>query len=102
MVEGVGGADGSSGGDVDSMASIVDESGANVKSAAAVRGPGGAVFGAEVGDAKLARRVEGMGFKIEFKTMEAVPGRHGGSGWRVGGRGPRAKVVKGELGHGEE
>ena len=46
MVEGVGGADGSSGGDVDSMASIVEESGANVKSAEAVRGPGGAVFGA--------------------------------------------------------
>ena len=44
MVEGVGGADGSSGGDVDSMASIVEESGANVKSAEAVRGPGGAVF----------------------------------------------------------
>ena len=67
-----------------------------------MRGPGGAVFGAEVGDAKLARRVEGMGFKIEFKTMEAVPGGYGGGGWRVGRRGPRAKVVEGKFGHGEE
>jgi len=102
MVEGVGGADGSGGGDVDGVASIVEEGGANVKSAEAVRGPGGAVFGAEVGDAKLARRVEGMGFEVEFKSMEAVPGGYGGGGWRVGRRGPRAKVVEGKFGHGEE
>jgi hypothetical protein len=38
MVEGVGCADGSGGGDVDSMASIVEESGANVKSAEAREG----------------------------------------------------------------
>ena len=102
MVEGVGGADGSGGGDVDGVASIVEESGANVKSAEAMRGPGRAVVGAEVGDAKLARRVEGMGFKVEFKSMEAVPGRYGRSGWGVGGRGPRAKVVEGKFGHGEQ
>jgi hypothetical protein len=67
-----------------------------------MRGPGGAVVGAEVGGAWLARRVEGMGFEIEFETMEAVPGGNGGSGWRVRRRGPRAKVVEGKLGHGEE
>ena len=50
----------------------------------------------------MARRVDGMGFEVEFKTMEAVPGGHGGGGWRVGRRGPRAKVVEGKFGHGEE
>ena len=50
----------------------------------------------------MARRVEGMGFEVEFKSMEAVPGGHGGGGWRVGRRGPRAKVVEGKFGHGEQ
>ena len=50
----------------------------------------------------MARRVEGMGFEVEFESMEAVPGGHGGGGWRVGRRGPRAKVVEGKFGHGEE
>ena len=85
MVEGVGGADGSGGGDVDGVASIVEEGGANVKSAEAVRGPGGAVFGAEVGDAKLARRVEGMGFEVEFEVMEAASCCTAGSAPRDGG-----------------
>ena len=50
----------------------------------------------------MARRVDGMGFEVEFKTMEAVPGGYGGGGWRVGRRGPRAKVVEGKFGHGKE
>ena len=43
-----------------------------------------------------------MGIKIEFEVMEAVPGGNGRCGWREGRRGPRAKVVECELGHGEE
>ena len=51
MVGCVGGADGGGGGDLDSTASIVEEGRANVKSALAMRRPGGAVLGAEVGNA---------------------------------------------------
>jgi hypothetical protein len=51
VVECVSGACCSGGSNVDSVAATVEEGRANIKSAKAMRGPGGAVFGAEVGDA---------------------------------------------------
>ena len=51
MAECISGARCSGGSNVDSVVAIVEEGRANVKGAKAMRGPGGAVFGAEVGDA---------------------------------------------------
>ena len=64
MVEGVGGADGSGGGDVDSVASVVEEGRANVESTKGMLVPGFTDKGGNVGVTELASRVDRMGKKV--------------------------------------
>ena len=85
---------------VDVVTAMMVDGRAKVKCAVAVVGPARAGVWTEMGDAQLARGVNGMGTEVKFMAMQSVEGgdfSRGGSGG-----GPRTEHVEGEFSGREE
>ena len=84
------------GGEENVEAAIVVKGGGKIKPASSMLGPRLAGEGRVKGYDKLARGMDGMGGKVVGGTMETMVGRERGV------EGPRAEMVEGKLGLGEQ
>ena len=96
MREGLADARETSGGKENVEAAVMVRGGAEIEPASAMLGPRLASEGRVKGDDKLARGMDGMGGKVIGGTMETMVGRERGV------EGPRAEMVEGKLGLGEQ
>ena len=97
MGEGLANARETGGGEENKEAAVVVRGGGEIESASAMLGPRRAGEGRVKGDYKLARGMDGMGGKVVGGTMETIM-----VGRERGVEGPRAEMVEGKLGLGEQ